>query len=143
MSEALDPSSRENCRDAIDRFLDRSWLLEKVPVETLSRHRLALNNLDFWLQRHRAISLSLASAKDVRELLNSDYWDAVSYGCESLVSLVASFFKSLQETRFRFDDPIVTLIDQEMAAAAKHSPSRPSRSPRRGARVDFSMSPVT
>ena len=143
MSEALDPSSRENCRDAIDRFLDRSWLLEKIPVDTLSRHRLALNNLDFWLQRHRAISLSFASAKDVRELLNSDYWDAVSYGCESLVSLVASFFKSLQETRFRFDDPIVTLIDQEMAAAAKHSPSRPSRTFRRGTRVDFSLSPVT
>jgi len=143
MSEDLDPSSRENCRDAIDRFLDRSWLLEKTPVETLSRQRLALNNLDYWLQRHRAISLTFASSKDVRALLNSDYWDAVSYGCDSLVSLLASFFKSLQETRFRFDDPIVTLIDQEMAAAAKHSPSRPSRAAKRGPRMDYSLSPVT
>ena len=143
MSEDLDPSSRENCRDAIDRFLDRSWLLEKIPVATLSRQRLALNNLDFWLQRHRAISLTFASAKDVRALLNSDYWDAVSYGCDSLVSLLASFFKSLQETRFRFDDPIVTLIDQEMAAAARRSSSRPSRTAKRATRIDFSLSPVT
>ena len=143
MSEDQDPSSRENCRDAIERFLDRSWLLEKIPAETLSRQRLALNNLDFWLQRHRAISLTFASAKDVRALLNSDYWDAVSYGCESLVSLVASFFKSLQETRFRFDDPIVTLIDQEMAAAAKHAASRPPRTAKRGPRMEFSLSPVS
>src|SRR5262245_43620198 len=107
MSEALDTSSREHCRDVIDRFLDRYWLEDRTPIATISRHRFALNNLDSWMQRHRVVTLTFATARDVRALLNSSHWDAVACGCESLLSLVAAFFKNLQDTKFRNDDPIV------------------------------------
>jgi len=143
MSVVTDISPLEDCPDAIERFLDRSWILERTPVANLSRQRIALNNLNFWMQRHRKMSLATATAKDMRLLLDSSQWDAVSSGCESLLQLVASFFQSLQETQFRADDPIVTIIDQEMAAAAKRAYARPTRSDSRRPRMSFHFSPVT
>src|SRR5262245_35350326 len=134
MSEASSNSSRDDSRDAIERFLDRSWLAERTSFAAIESHRIALNNLDFWMQRHRVVPLTAATAKDVRALLDSSHWEAVSYGCESLLSLVASFFQSLQNTRFRSDDPIVTIIDQEMAAAAKRA-ARTARPEKRRARM--------
>lgn len=142
MREAPERDSREDCRDAIERFLDRNWMAEHTSITALAKHRFALLNLDFWMLRRRKVALAAASARDVRALLDSSHWDAVSYGSESLLSLVAAFFQSLQETRFRSDDPIVTIIDQEMAAAAKRSFSRPARSENRHARFDFHLSPV-
>lgn len=142
MSVVTDIGPLEDRPDAIERFLDRSWLLERTPVANLSRQRIALNNLDFWLQRHRKVSLAAATAKDMRFLLDSSHWDAVSSGCESLLKLVTSFFQSLQETQFRGDDPIVTIIDQEMAAAAKRAYARPTRSDIRRPRLSFHFSPV-
>jgi len=143
MSETTVTRSREDCRDAIERFLDRSWVLERTSVTTLSKHRIALGKLDFWMQRHREVPLAAATAKDMRALLDSSHWDACSYGCESLLKLVTSFFQSLQETRYRADDPIVTIIDQEMAAAAKRAFSRPARVESRRPRMPFHLSPVT
>ena len=143
MSEAPESRSDENCRDPIERFLDRNWMTEHTSITSLSKHRFALINLDFWMQRRRKVPLAAATAKDVRALLDSDHWDAVSYGCESLLSLVAAFFQSLQETRFRSDDPIVTIIDQEMSAAAKRAFSRPARTERRRAAMGFQLSAVT
>jgi hypothetical protein len=92
------------------------------------------------MQRHPVVPLTAATAKDVRALLDSSHWEAVSYGCDSLLSLVASFFQSLQNTRFRNDDPIVTIIDQEISAAAKRASRRPEK---RRPRMDFRLSPVT
>jgi site-specific recombinase XerD len=141
MRETTGIDSREECRDAIERFLDRSWVLERTSIAALSRHRVALRNLDSWMQRHCVVSLAAATAKDMRALMNSSRWDAVAQGCECLVSLVASFFRSLQDTRFRSDDPIVTIIDQEMSAAAKRA-VRPERAERRRARMQFRFAPV-
>lgn len=143
MSEATVNPGREVCRDAIERFLDRSWILERTSVTSLSKNRIVLGKLDFWMQRHREVPLSAATAKDVRALLNSTHWDACSYGCESLLKLVTSFFQSLQETRYRADDPIVTIIDQEMAAAAKRAFPRPARVESRRPRMSFHLSAVT
>ena len=142
MSDASDSSSREHCGDAIERFLDRSWMAERTPVAALAKQRFALINLDSWMQRRRRIPLATANAKDMRALLDSSHWDAVSYGCESLLSLVAAFFQSLQETRFRSDDPIVTIIDQEISASAKRAYSRPARVEKRRP-VTFRLSAVT
>lgn len=142
MSDVANISPLDDCQEAIERFLDRSWVQEPTPVAALSKHRTALNHLDFWMRRHRKASLVAATAKDVRALLNSSHWDAVSIGCESLLKLVASFFQSLQETRFRADDPIVTIIDQEMAAAAKRAYARPARSETRRPGLSLHFSPV-
>jgi site-specific recombinase XerD len=142
MSEASVTRSREDGRDTIERFLDRSWILERTPVASLSKHRITLGKLDFWMQRHRKIPLTDATARDMRALLDSSHWDAISYGSESLLKLVTSFFQSLQETRYRADDPIVTIIDQEMAAAAKRAFSRPARVEKRRPRLSFSFSTV-
>jgi len=142
MREKSEPGDREFCRDVIERFLDRSWLNDGTPIGALTKHRIALNNLDAWLRKHRVVALTGASAQDVRALLNSPHWDAVALGCECLVSLVATFFQSLQETRFRSDDPIMTLIDQEMAVAAKRAFGRPAPRESRRARMGFHLSPA-
>lgn len=111
-------SNREMCRDAIDRFLDRSCILDRVTLQAMYGNRYALTMLDDWLQRHRAMTLPQASANDVRELFRSPYWDAVSRRCESLLGLITCFYASLRDCKFRPDDPIQTLIEQELAAAA-------------------------
>jgi site-specific recombinase XerD len=143
MSEAPDNRGGGNGRDAIERFLDRNWMMEHTSIPTLSRQRFALVNLDFWMQRRRRVSLTTATARDVRALLDSSHWDAVSLGCESLLSLVTALFQNLQETRFRSDDPIITIIDQEIAAAAKHASSRPARRQKRSLATGFHLSTVT
>lgn len=111
-------SNKEMCRDAIERFLDRSCILDRVTLQALYGNRYALTMLDDWLQRHRAKTLPQASANDVRELFRSSYWDAVSRRCESLLGLITCFYASLRDCKFRSDDPIQTLIEQELAAAA-------------------------
>ncbi len=111
-------SNKEMCRDAIERFLDRSCILDRVTLQAMYGNRYALNMLDDWLQRHRVVSLTQASAHDVRALFRSTHWDAVSRRCESLLGLITRFYASLRECKFRSDDPIQTLIEQELAAAA-------------------------
>jgi len=140
---AADEGSREGCRDAIERFLDRSWLLDGTTVQSLNGHRFALSVLDDWLQRHRIVTLTTASASDVRALLNSKYWDSVSRRCESLLGLITRFYCSLRDCKLRPDDPIETLIDQELAAAAaKRKSVRSVRSEKSSRNLHFSRSPV-
>jgi len=136
-------SDAETCRDAIERFLDRSWMMERTPLTTLNGHRTALNALDVWLQRHRAVALISASASDVRALFESRHWDALTRQFEALLGLVTRFYESLQECKFRSDDPIETMINQQLSLAASTlNAARPARDakPRRG--FHFSGSPV-
>lgn len=112
-------SDRHLSRDAIERFLDRSWMLEQTPVQAVKGHRFALGVLDDWLHSNRVSTLTTASASDLRALLNSRQWDAVSRRCEALLGLITRFYHSLQETHFRGDDPVATLIDQELELAAR------------------------
>ena len=139
---AADEGSREGCRDAIERFLDRNWILEGTQLSSLNGQRFALSVLDDWLQRHREVTLTIATAADVRALLNSKYWDSVSRRCESLLGLITRFYCSLRDCKFRPDDPIETLIDQELAAAAaKRKSVRATRS-HKAEPMHFSRSPV-
>ncbi len=110
--------AREICRDEIERFLDRSCILDRVTLQAMYGNRYALNMLDDWLRRHRSMTLTQASANDVRELFRSSHWDRVARCCESLLGLITRFYASLRECKFRSDDPIQTLIEQELAAAA-------------------------
>jgi site-specific recombinase XerD len=136
---AADEGSRDGCRDAIERFLDRSWLLEPTTLQALNGHRFALSVLDDWLQRHRVVTLTSATAADVRALLNSKYWDSVSRRCESLLGLITRFYFNLRDSKVRPDDPIETLIDQEIVAAAERRKAvRSARSNRPGRRLHFS-----
>ena len=137
-------SDADNCRNAIERFLDRSWLLERTPLPALHGHRVALNALDAWLQRHRVVSLSAASAADIHALLDSRHWDAVSRQIESLLGLITRFYQSLRDCKFRHDDPIETMIDQQLKlAASKRMAARSTRSRKQGRKIHFSGSPVT
>jgi site-specific recombinase XerD len=121
-------NDRAFSRDAIERFLDRGWILDHTPVHALKGHRFALGQLDDWLQKNRVATLTTASTSDLRALLDSAYWDRVSRCCESLLGLVTRFYRSLMEWKFRPDDPVERLIEEELAAAArKRSESRPSR----------------
>jgi site-specific recombinase XerD len=113
-----DESSRINCSDAIERFLDRSWMVDRTPLPVVDGHRLALNELDGWLLHRRRVRLTSASASDVRALLDSTHWDALSRRFEALLGLVTRFYRDLQECKFRPDDPIEMLVRQELAAAA-------------------------
>jgi site-specific recombinase XerD len=113
-----DDSSRIDCSDAIERYLDRSWMLDRTPLPVVDGHRLALNELDSWLLHRRRVRLTSASASDVRALLNSTHWDALSRRCEALLGLVTRFYRDLQNCKFRPDDPVETLIGQELTAAA-------------------------
>ena len=124
-----DEYSRNLCRDAIERFLDRSWMLERVPLPAIEGNRHALTLLDDWMRRHRVVPLIDAGARDVRALLRSKFWDIVSRRYEALLGLVTRFYQSLRDNRFRADDPVETLIDEELAAAASHRKAarRPSR----------------
>ena len=112
-------------RDAIERFLDRSWMLERVAAPALNGHRSALDLLDDWMLRQRTATLTTASASDVRALLSSSYWDTVSRQCESPLGLLTRFYQSLQDCKVRVDDPVETLIDRELAAAARKRDARP------------------
>jgi site-specific recombinase XerD len=136
-------SDSEYCRDAIDRFLDRSWMLDRTPLPTLTGNRVALHALDTWLQRHRVVTLTDATASDVRALLRSAQWDAISRRFEALLGLVTRFYRSLQDSSFRADDPIETLIDQELAASvSRRKSSRAADSPKPRRKFHFSRSPV-
>src|SRR4051812_32381558 len=96
---AHDAPRRAISRDAIERFLDRSWLLERTALPTMQGNRLALCRLDDWLQRHRRATLDSASAADVRALFRSSHWDAVSRRCESLLGLTTRFYESLKDCK--------------------------------------------
>lgn len=111
-------SERRHSREAIERHLDRAWMDGRIPVNVLRDHRAALTRLDEWLQRDAGTTLATASAAAVRMLLDSTKWQDVSRDCESLLGLVAGFYHGLQESKFRPDDPIETLIDQELYAVA-------------------------
>ena len=111
-------SDRLYSRDVIERYLDRAWTLERAPLHVLAVYRSALNRLDDWMQRHRAATLTTASATDVRALLDSAQWNDVAHGCDALLGLVTGFFQTLQDCKFRSDDPVETLVDQELFAAA-------------------------
>jgi site-specific recombinase XerD len=138
-----DEGSRENCRIAIERFLDRSWVLDGTPLQTLDDHRFALNVLDEWLQFNRAVTLSTASASDVWALLNSTYWEAVARRCEPLMSLVTRFYRSLQDCKVRPDDPIGTVVSQELAAAViARDAAQPIRRVKPGRMPHFSGWPI-
>lgn len=122
-------------RDAIERFLDRGWILERIPLHVADGHRSALGRLDDWMLKNRVATLTTASSSDIRALLNSSCWDKVSRGCDSLLGLITRFYHSLQECKFRADDPVETLIDQELAMAAhKSAGARTERIMRRGKR---------
>lgn len=138
-----DESNREICRDAIERFLDRSCILDRVTLQAMHGNRFALNLLDDWLQRHRVVTLTSAGAKDVRALLNSSHWDTVSRRCESLLGLITRFYQSLRECKFRADDPVETLIDQELlAAASQRNVARLKQRDRASHNMLFSRTPV-
>jgi site-specific recombinase XerD len=111
-------SDRHYSRDVIERYLDRTWVFGHAPVQALAEYRSALNRLDDWMQRHRVATLATASPTDVRALLDSGHWTDVARGCDALPGLVAGFYQTLQDGKFRSDDPIETLIDQELFAAA-------------------------
>ena len=139
---AADEGSRTFCRDAIERFLDRSWILDRTPLQALHGHRAALNVLDDWLQRNRVVTLTAASSSDVRALLNSRHWDAVSRRCEALLGLITRFYQSLKDCKHRLDDPIEMLIDQELAAQArKRKAARPALRERPGRKYLFTRAP--
>jgi site-specific recombinase XerD len=105
-------------RDVIERYLDRTWVFGRAPVHALTEYRSALNRLDDWMQHHRVATLATASPTDVRALLDSEDWTSVAHDCEALLGLVAGFYQTLQDGKFRSDDPIETLINQELFAAA-------------------------
>jgi site-specific recombinase XerD len=138
----MDMVNREDCSDTIERFLDRSWMLDGISLAAIGANRLALQRLDAWLQRHRVVALTEASAPDLRALLRSGHWDVVSRRCESLLGLLTRFFQSLHECKVRADDPVETLIDQELLASAR--PRGDTRVARhgRGHRWAFSGTPV-
>lgn len=139
---AADEGSRICCRDAIERFLDRSWLLDRTPLQTIHGHRAALGVLDNWLQRHRVVTLTAASPADVRALLNSRHWDAVSRQCEALLGLITRFYQSLKDCKFRPDDPVEMLIDQELAAEiSKRKAARPASRAKSARKLLFSRAP--
>ena len=135
--------AREICRDAIERFLDRSCVLDRVTLQAMYGNRYALTMLDDWLQRHRAMTLTQASANDVRELFRSSHWDTVSRCCESLLGLITRFYASLRECKFRSDDPIEKLIEEELAAAAsQRTAARLRRRERQNQPLVLSGTPV-
>jgi site-specific recombinase XerD len=139
----MDPVNREDCTDTIERFLDRSWMLDGASMAAIKANRLALQRLDGWLQKHRVVALSEANAPDLRALLRSEHWDAVSRRCESLLGLVTRFFQSLRECKLRADDPVETLIDQELlVSASQRSDARVSRRDGPGHRWAFSGTPA-
>lgn len=111
-------SDRLYSRDVIERYLERSWVAGRIPARALDGYRIALIRLDEWLQRHRGVTLSTAAAPEVRALLDSSQWLEVAHDCSALLGLLTEFYQSLQDCRFRKDDPIETLIDQELFAAA-------------------------
>ena len=111
-------SERRHSREAIERHLDRTWMDGRIPVNVLRDYRAALTRLDEWMQREAGATLATASAAAVRVLLDSTKWQEVSCDCKSLLGLVAGFYHGLQECKFRPDDPIETLVDQELYAAA-------------------------
>jgi|SRR5688572_3883780 site-specific recombinase XerD len=114
-------------QDAIERFLDRSWMLGRIPAQAVKGHRSTLESLDAWLRTHRVSTLCTASTSDVRALLQSRQWNTVSRGCETLLGLVTRFYHSLRECHFRGDDPVQMLIEQELAAAAlRRDAARPT-----------------
>lgn len=129
--------------DAIERFLDRSWILDRTPSLALHSHRSALNLLDNWLLRHRVVTLTAASPADVRALFDSRCWDVVSRRCEALLGLVTRFYQSLLDSKFRPDDPIEMLIDQELAtAASKRESPRPAHTAIPERTAIFTRAPV-
>jgi site-specific recombinase XerD len=139
----MDETARDHCRETIERFLDRSWMLDRVALRTLRGNRFALLRLDDWLQRHRVVTLADVTAQDLRALLRSEHWDAVSRRCESLLGLVTRFFQSLRDHQVRPDDPVETLIDQELLAAAnQRATARESRRDGNSHRLVFSRTPV-
>jgi site-specific recombinase XerD len=137
-----DEGSRANCRDAIERFLERSWLLERLSLQAMNGHRFALTLLDQWLQKHRIVTLSGASVRDVRAMLRSPHWDEMSRRCEALLGVVTRFYQSLRDCKFRCDDPIETLIEQEISAAARSRHASRPRRVERSRHLVFSRSPV-
>jgi site-specific recombinase XerD len=116
-AQTPDENSRIDCGEAIERFLDRSWILDRTPLPVLDGHRLALNELDGWLLHRRRVRLTSASASDVRALLNSTHWDALSRRCEALLGLITHFYRDMQHCKFRPDDPVETLIGKKLIAA--------------------------
>jgi site-specific recombinase XerD len=136
-------SDADSCRDAIERFLDRSWMMERTPLPTLTGNRVALNALNIWMQRHREATLSRASALDIRAMLDSRHWDTVSRQFEALLGLVTRFYRDLLDCKSRPDDPIETLIGLELTAAArKREAARPVRPRKVRRKFNFSGSPV-
>jgi len=136
-------SDAEDCRDAIERFLDRSWLLDRTPAPALTGHRVALNALNIWMQRHREVTLTSASALDIRAMLDSRHWDTVSRQFEALLGLVTRFYRGLLDCKSRPDDPIETLIGLELTAAArKREALRPTPPRKLRRKFHFSGSPV-
>jgi site-specific recombinase XerD len=136
-------SDADNCRDAIERFLDRSWMMDRTPLPAVAGHRVALNALNVWMQRHRETTLTGATALDIRAMLDSRHWDSVSRQFEALLGLVTRFYRGLLDSKSRADDPIETLIGLELTAAARKREAvrlAPSRKPRR--KFHFSGSPV-
>lgn len=114
-------------QDAIERFLDRSWMLGRIPGQAVKGHRTTLEVLDHWLRIHRVSTLTTASTADVRALLRSPQWVALARGCETLLGLVTRFYQSLRECQVRGDDPVERLVEQELAAAAlKRYAKRPA-----------------
>jgi site-specific recombinase XerD len=111
-------SDRQYSRDVIERYLDRTWVFGRAPLHALAEYRSALNRLDDWMQRHRVTTLATASPTDLRALLDSAQWIEIAHGCETLLGLVAGFYQTLQDCKFRHDDPIETLVNQELFAAA-------------------------
>jgi site-specific recombinase XerD len=124
-------NDRAFSRDAIERFLDRGWILDRTPAHALNGHRFALGLLDDWLQKNRVATLTTASSADIRALLNSTYWDKVSRCSESLLGLVTRFYRSLLEDKFRTDDPVERLIEEELASAARKRAVTRTSAPRR------------
>lgn len=136
-------SDAEYCRDAIERFLDRSWVMDCTPMAAVAGHRVALNALNVWMQRHRDTTLTGASALDIRAMLDSRHWDAVSRQFEALLGLVTRFYRGLLDCKSRPDDPIETLIGLELTAAArKREAARASRPRKLRRKFQFSGSPV-
>ena len=123
-----DEGNRMLCRNEIERFLDRSWYAERISRPALRDHRFALTLLDTWLQKNRRATLISASAMDLRELLNSRQWQAVSLQCEGLLTLVTRLFQDLRNSKCRPDDPMETLVDQELSATVRRKETvRPAR----------------
>ena len=136
-------SDTEYCSEAIERFLDRSWMMDHTPLPALTNHRVALNALNLWMQRNRVVTLTSASASDIRAMLDSRHWDAVSRQFEALLGLVTRFYRGLVDCNFRPDDPIETLIGQELVLAArKREAARPPKIRKLRRKFHFSRMPV-